>query len=71
MCAGEGSVAKAKIGSWITLAEWKRDDRKGRWVPVCVKTKRVDGIKIKPDTWYKLQDGEFVEATRGYKKQGV
>ena len=71
MCAGEGSVAKAKIGSWITLAEWKRDDRKGRWVPVCVKTERVDGIKIKPDTWYKLQDGEFVEATRGYKKQGV
>ena len=63
MCAGEGSVAKAKIGSWITLAEWKRDDRKGRLVPVCVKTERVDGIKIKPDTWYTLQDGEFVEVT--------
>ena len=62
MCAGLRSVAKAKIGSWITLAEWKQDDRKGRWVPVCVKTERVDGIKIKPDTWYKLQDGEFVEA---------
>ena len=61
MCAGIRSVAKAKIGSWITLAEWKQDDRKGRWVPVCVKTERVDGIKIKPDTWYKLQDGEFVE----------
>ena len=63
MCAGEGSVAKAKIGSWITLAEWNRDDRKGCLVPVCVKTERVDGIKIKPDTWYKLQDGEFVEVT--------
>ena len=62
MCAGLRSVAKAKIGSWITLAEWKQDDRKGRLVPVCVKTERVDGIKIKPDTWYKLQDGEFVEA---------
>ena len=61
MCAGLHSVAKAKIGSWITLAEWKQDDRKGRLVPVCVKTERVDGIKIKPDTWYKLQDGEFVE----------
>ena len=64
MCAGEGSVAKAKIGSWITLAEWKQDDRKGRWVPVCVKTERVDGIKIKPDTWYILQDGEFDEVTK-------
>ena len=64
MCAGIRSVAKAKIGSWITLAEWKQDDRKGRWVPVCVKTERVDGIKIKPDTWYKLQDGEFFEVTK-------
>ena len=63
MCAGNNSVAKAKIGSWITLAEWEQNDRKGRWVPVCVKTERVDGIKIKPDTWYKLQDGEFVEVT--------
>ena len=66
MCAGRDSVAKAKIGSWITLAEWKRDDRKGCLVPVCVKTERVDGIKIKPDTWYKLQDGEFVEVTENY-----
>ena len=64
MCAGIRSVVKAKIGSWITLAEWKQDDRKGRWVPVCVKTERVDGIKIKPDTWYKLQDGEFFEVTK-------
>ena len=63
MCSGLGSVAKAKIGSWITLAEWDRDDRKGCLVPVCVKTERVDGIKIKPDTWYKLQGGEFVEVT--------
>ena len=63
MCSGLGCVAKAKIGSWITLAEWERDDRKGCLVPVCVKTERVDGIKIKPDTWYKLQGGEFVEVT--------
>ena len=61
MCAGPRSVVKAKIGSWITLAEWKQEYGKGRLVPVCVKTERVDGIKIKPDTWYKLQDGEFVE----------
>lgn len=63
MCAGEGSLAKAKIGSWITLAEWDRDDIKGCLVPVCVKTERVDGIKIKPDTWYELKNGEFVEVT--------
>lgn len=67
MCAGVGSVVKAKLGSWITLAEWKHDDRKGRLVTVCVKTERVDGIKINPDTWYKLQDGEFVEVQTNYK----
>ena len=61
MCAGPRSVVKAKVGSWITLAEWEWDDRKGRLAPVCVKTERVDGIKIKPDTWYELKNGEFVE----------
>jgi hypothetical protein len=64
MCAGPRSVAKAKIGSWITLAEWKQEYGKDRLVPVCVKTERVDGIKIKPDTWYELRGGEFVEVKK-------
>ena len=59
MCAGNGSVAKAKIGSWITLAEWKMID--GEYTPVCVKTEKVDGERIKEDTFYKLVDGEFKE----------
>ena len=61
MCAGHGSVAKAKVGSWITLAEWKYNKDKGRYVPKCVKTEFVDGERIKGDTWYKLVDGEFKE----------
>ena len=61
MCAGHNSIAKAKIGSWITLAEWGWGDSKHHLVPVCVKTECVDGIKIKPDTWYTLKNGEFVE----------
>lgn len=28
MCAGNSSIAKAKVGSWITLAEWKWSDEK-------------------------------------------
>ena len=60
-CAGHNSVVKAKKGSWITLAEWKRDDSKGIYVPVCVKTEFVDGENIKADTWYCLKNGEFVE----------
>ena len=63
MCAGNNSRAKAKVGSWITLAEWKWNDEKNRNVPVCVKTEYVDGNNIKADTWYQLKNGEFVEVT--------
>ena len=61
MCAGNSSIAKAKVGSWITLAEWKWSDEKKRNVPVCVKTEYVDGENIKADTWYQLKNGKFVE----------
>ena len=61
-CAGHGSVVKAPVGCWITLAEWKYDRAKQRSVPVCVKTEYVDGEKIKADTPYMLKNGEFVEA---------
>ena len=61
MCAGNESKAKAKIGSWVTLAEWKCSDDKNRNVPVCVKTEYVDGENIKADTWYQLKNGKFVE----------
>ena len=60
MCAGHNSIAKAKIGSWITLSEWgKMDD--GNWVPVNVVTKKVDGVEVKEDTYYKLINGKFTE----------
>ena len=61
MCAGIGSIAKAKKGSWITLSEWRYDRSKHRQVPVCVKTEQVDGDRIKEDVFYKLEDGKFVE----------
>ncbi|MBO4284299.1 MAG: hypothetical protein J5958_06730 [Clostridia bacterium] len=59
MCAGINSIAKGKIGSWITLSEWKNVD--GVYTPVCVKTEKIDGERIKEDTFYKLKNGEFVE----------
>ena len=61
MCAGNSSIAKAKVGSWITLAEWKWSNEKKRNVPVCVKTEYVDGENIKADTWYQLKNGKFIE----------
>mgnify|MGYP003404285336 CR=1 FL=1 len=61
MCAGHDSAVKAKKGSWITLAEWYKDEETGKMKPKYVKTEYVDGERIKEDTWYKLVDGGFVE----------
>ena len=59
MCAGANSKAKAKIGCWITLSEWEWINNE--YVPVCVKTEKVDGKRIKEDVFYELIKGEFVE----------
>lgn len=61
MCAGADSIAKAGKGSWITLSEWSFSSEKGKYIPICVKTEFVDGDKIKADTYYKLEEGVFVE----------
>ena len=61
MCTGNSSIAKAKVGSWITLSEWEWSDEKKRDVPICVKTEYVDGENIKADTWYQLKNRKFVE----------
>ena len=58
-CAGHGSMAKGKIGSWITLSEWEYSKEEKAHIPVCVKTVKIDGVKIKEDTYYKLENGRF------------
>ena len=60
-CAGHGSMAKGKIGSWITLSEWEYNEKENANIPVCVKTEKIDGEKIKEDTYYTLNNGVFVE----------
>jgi len=62
VCAGKRGQIKAPIGTWITLAEYGEYDGVG--VPCkCVKSAIVDGKNIKADTWYKLENGEFVEVS--------
>ena len=56
-----GCNAKGGLHSVIVLTEWKYDDN-GNYVPIAVKAEIVDGVRIKADTWYKLENGEFVEA---------
>lgn len=38
------------------------DEAKAAYIPICVKTRKVDGKRIKEDTYYKLVDGKFQEA---------
>ena len=59
---GANSIVKGATGNWLVLAEWAWIDNE--YKPVCVKTVQVDGEKIKADTWYKLENGEFVEVSR-------
>ena len=52
-CKGK---VKGTLGCWIACAEWKCN------AIVNFKSAYVDGKKIKADTWYRLEDGKFVEA---------
>ena len=53
---GREGKAKAALGSWIVLAEYKCDSLE----VLSVKTAKVDGKKIKADTFYELKKGKFV-----------
>lgn len=57
---GVDSKAKGALGCYIALAEWKHTNN--GFVLKDFQSVKVDDEKIKADTFYKLQNGEFVEA---------
>jgi hypothetical protein len=57
---GIEGAALGELGDWIVCAEWEEDV--DAWHISSVKAAKVDGEKIKPNVWYKLVGGEFVEA---------
>ena len=59
-CLGIKGQASGKKGTWIVVAEWIQDED-WNWEVKGVKTVKVDGKIIKEDTYYTLEDGEFVE----------
>ncbi|MNW44148.1 hypothetical protein D3C74_213710 [compost metagenome] len=59
MAIGYESKAKGALGCWIILAEW--EEREDGYHIKDVQSVKVDGDKIKADTFYMLQNGEFVE----------
>ena len=56
IATGIESRAKGSIGCYIVLAEWYQDEHIKH-----VESAKVDGEKIKADTFYTLKNGEFVE----------
>lgn len=59
---GIGGKAKGAKGCFLVLAEWEQNNIEGRHRKN-VKAVKVDGKKIKEDTFYILKDGRFEEAT--------
>ena len=59
MAVGNKSKARAPLDSWLVLGEWEQNDNLD-WNIKEIKTAKVDGKKIKADTWYKLENGRFV-----------
>ncbi len=57
---GVDSKARASLNSYITLSELEYCDNE--WILKTVKTAKIDGKKLKADTWYKLQGGKFIVA---------
>jgi hypothetical protein len=57
ICAaiGNNSQVKGIIGTWITLAEYNVNG-----IVICVKSAKIDGKKLKADTYYKLVNKKFL-----------
>ena len=58
---GIESKASGSLGNFLVIAEWKYINNE--WKRVAMGLAKVDGKKIKSDTFYTLKDGKFVEAT--------
>ena len=62
---GYKGKAKGVIGSYLVLADWEGNEKKfwtqEEWSLKGAKMVRVDGEKIKADTWYTMENGEIVE----------
>ena len=57
---GLQNKVRGSVGSWLILAEWKNDMKNKRYDVSTIKTVKVDGKKIKADTWYAIKNGRFV-----------
>ena len=57
---GINNKAKACVGSFIILTEWEQN-KNYEWNIINLKSVKVDGKEIKANTFYKLENGKFIE----------
>ena len=55
------SKAKGELGAYLVIAEYSEEPNSDYKLKT-IKCTKVDGKKIKADTWYMLKNGRFVEA---------
>ena len=60
IATGIEGKARGKIGCYIAVAEWVKNDA-GEYTLADFKAVKVDGLIIKEDTFYRLKNGEFTE----------
>jgi len=63
---GYKSKAKGVLGAYLVFADWEGNEDEYQnpdsWVLKGAKMVRVDGENIKPNTWYRIENGEIMEA---------
>ena len=64
---GYKSRARGVLGAYLIFADWEGDEseywKPDSWTLRGAKMVQVDGEKIKPDTWYRIENGEIIEAS--------
>lgn len=55
--AGHDCIASGALNNWIVCVEWKPNGE-----ILDIKSAKVDGVYILPDTYYRLEAGEFVKS---------
>ena len=62
---GYKSRAKGVLGSYLVFADWEGNEnhywKQEEWKLKGAKMVQVDGEIIKPDTWYRIENGEIIE----------
>ena len=58
---GKDNKCKGMVGSYLVFSEWGDWDRE-KYPLIGAKMVKVDGKRIKADTWYTLKDGKIIKA---------